>query len=1192
MLIQMKITLTLLLSIFYFLLIAQTPPPNDCTPEVILAGGSITNNNNCFATYSNDAGNCPAGNQEATVWYEYRPRTTSKFVKINFVPGTISGPVSVEAFTGSTGQDCSGNFIPSGEPYCINAAPYEIDIKCFNATQQSIYVKIGSYSSNCGDFNLIFTEPQTCAGPDICSEINDIMFPASDGAAICISSCNNGNCSEPGDCNPDGASTWFAFKTDSVASVAIINISAPFLPMTTVYFGPTCNNFTEMLSCGVGTNTFAVQTNTMYYVKVESSNGQDLGNFDVCVILLRAAYPCYPGSNITSVTRPQNPNSNQMGPYCPGETVNFCIHIDFAVSAAAPPDGNNCQWIQGIIPSLGYAWDYVGSNLDAQGPGGNWFWLDQDNVDYNIPSSIYTLSTHPDGIKYLEYLASSTGMNAGTLLPGGWWVTSNGSGATCMNNGDPDNMWGDPFSCSGNQIYDFCFDLKVKDAEELENCTIKDLDFYLTVMADGETGCWSQASCAYSPPIGFDATLECGNSITLSGNNIEICNDSDANINVTASASGKVIRVITVNNPNVVGESYVGSPALFSNSVASFTDHLTSTSGEDEIVEYQFSVQGDDEGCYFNPFSVFVTVSNGAEISLNDYEIALDSCLNIIPNVDSTVVEYLWSTGETTNNITVCPSENATYTVTVTDVLGCTATSSTDVNLVGTRFYLSGFCFTDANFNSIFDPNQDFPLHNVAIEVLNDATIYFTDNDGFYNIRVDSGFNEVKFVIHFGEWMQDTIIRNINVINPQNYSFVGFKPVNTSSPSCITALTTTIQQCSTFAELNPQVFNTHSNLLEGYMIVHYDPKTYFAEMNPLPSGGQDNYFIWAFNDLAPSQTFAPKIKYWVPDTANPDDSLHFSIDVTDNINGDTLSSYSIAEIINCGTGTTFNKNRSWPDRAGDDNPTLRGEDITYKINFSNESLLTSSKVIISNAIDQHLDITSLKIQKSSHAFEVYYENNNLVFVADSVTIGNANQTNSNTGFITFTLEQKPNLADGTKIYHSANIDFNNGSAVSTASVVNTIVSYLPCQNTNAVIIQTGNSLNVSVIGNTYKWLDCNSGNLVSTNSQFLPDNNGLYQCEILIDDCLTITPCFDFFMVDTDEQHDAPISFVPNPANKSIEIKCEGNHTAFTRIFDINSKEVLRSNQKLIDIENLSNGIYIIEINVNKSGIIRRFIKM
>ncbi|MBW3545276.1 MAG: T9SS type A sorting domain-containing protein, partial [Bacteroidetes bacterium] len=40
---------------------------------------------------------------------------------------------------------------------------------------------------------------------------------------------------------------------------------------------------------------------------------------------------------------------------------------------------------------------------------------------------------------------------------------------------------------------------------------------------------------------------------------------------------------------------------------------------------------------------------------------------------------YKWSTGETAQSITVCPSETTTYLLTVTDAVGCTATSQTQV---------------------------------------------------------------------------------------------------------------------------------------------------------------------------------------------------------------------------------------------------------------------------------------------------------------------------------------------------------------------------------------------------------------------------------------------------------------------------------------------------------------------------------
>ncbi|MEW7290320.1 T9SS type A sorting domain-containing protein [Aquimarina sp. 2304DJ70-9] len=61
-----------------------------------------------------------------------------------------------------------------------------------------------------------------------------------------------------------------------------------------------------------------------------------------------------------------------------------------------------------------------------------------------------------------------------------------------------------------------------------------------------------------------------------------------------------------------------------------------------------------------------------------DFNINIGECIDV---VTSNEVTYLWSTGETTPSITVSPQENTTYTVTVEDCSGCTASDSVDVIL-------------------------------------------------------------------------------------------------------------------------------------------------------------------------------------------------------------------------------------------------------------------------------------------------------------------------------------------------------------------------------------------------------------------------------------------------------------------------------------------------------------------------------
>lgn len=387
-----------------------------------------------------------------------------------------------------------------------------------------------------------------CTGAETCFDIVSELRPISDGGFVCTSSCNDMNVSEAGDCDPNGASVWFKVVTDDNSTSLVIDINSPFSSLVSVFKGNSCNSLelVPLLPPCIGNKTFKVSSNAnaSYWIKVEAANGLNLGAFDMCVSSFYNSFDCY-SADITQISRPSYPNENPEGPFYPGEEVEFCFEIQFYVSAPPPPNGNNCQWIQGIIPSLSDAWDYEGSNLSAQGPVGSWFWLDEDNVDYNVNSNIYSIKT-VDGRKYMEYGGQNAGMPDGTTLPGGWWVVSNAASSSCTNDGDPDNMWGFPSSCNATIIFDFCVDLKVKDWSELQDCENQKLDITLAVMADGETGCWSDISCSLSSPLYFETAINCApNPIEIQLADATICEGGCIDIEPKISGGSGVYTAIS-----------------------------------------------------------------------------------------------------------------------------------------------------------------------------------------------------------------------------------------------------------------------------------------------------------------------------------------------------------------------------------------------------------------------------------------------------------------------------------------------------------------------------------------------------------------------------------------------------------------------------------------------------------------------
>lgn len=377
-----------------------------------------------------------------------------------------------------------------------------------------------------------------CAGSETCFDVTAVISPVTDSNSSCVQSCNDMNVSEAGDCDASGASVWFKVQTDASASVLIYSIDGPFSPIVTAYRGTDCNalemlpNFEPCKNANLG--EMAVNVNETIWLRVEAKNGENLGTFDLCISSLFNAFDCYDAS-LHSVTRPQYPNADPNGPYKPGENVSMCFQVDFYNNGAVPPSGNNCQWIQGIIPNLSDGWDIEESHLNIQGPGATWFWLNEGQVDYNFNSNIYSIET-VDGRKSMVYGGANAGLTAGTTLPGGWWVVSNGSGG-CANDGDPDNMWGMPASCNGIQSLSFCIDLKVKDADELINCDAQHLNLTLVVTADGETGCWANNACGLSIPYVFNADIDCSvDPIVVEIPDVTVCKGTC--VTVSPSVSG------------------------------------------------------------------------------------------------------------------------------------------------------------------------------------------------------------------------------------------------------------------------------------------------------------------------------------------------------------------------------------------------------------------------------------------------------------------------------------------------------------------------------------------------------------------------------------------------------------------------------------------------------------------------------
>ncbi len=346
-----------------------------------------------------------------------------------------------------------------------------------------LLVSVNVISQDCQPINFACTTALTLT--------TDLIM----GDFVCVQGCN-ANIIPPNGEGPCGSNTvWYYLRTNS--DVNQISLEIEGVSTTVVIRQSDCNtNFTD---CTLVESefSFAVNGETDYYIGISSL---DVGDFELCVTGEVQQANCSVGT-LTSV-RPQNPNANPEGPYFPGETVSFTYNIEFTADSLGM--GNNCQWLQGLIPSFGAGWNLQAVDPSTQGPAG-WQWFPEGSVDYNVISDTLMLQPSPHG--GMELATGSGGLMAGDLLPGGWWFVAPGIGATCTNDGDPDTMWGLPAVCGSTTNVNFQFDLQVTDnIDPAASATSDYLKVEIFSMADGQTGCWANNTCGGDEPTSFFAS--------------------------------------------------------------------------------------------------------------------------------------------------------------------------------------------------------------------------------------------------------------------------------------------------------------------------------------------------------------------------------------------------------------------------------------------------------------------------------------------------------------------------------------------------------------------------------------------------------------------------------------------------------------------------------------------------------------
>ena len=510
---------------------------------------------------------------------------------------------------------------------------------------------------------------------------------------------------------------WYSFVASGYQ--AVITVTSTFAnPNISMYAGSCASLGGGVGGCAVGTGgtvTLTVEQmvkGTTYYLQISGNVGQT-GTFNLSVKNNIDCSNCMNSSTLTATPLPVN------GSYLPGQTVHFCYHVDNYAQV-------NTNWLHGVQVALGAGWNaasfVAGTITPFATVNGSW-----------------------------AYYASGITDASSQHWPAGWYFDEASSldGNPGNNYGDVTSASGSAVCAIPSTVWNFCFDITVA-----AGCSPgSDLSVTYNTSGDGESGTWTSLGCVNDPPTIFHAVGACcaptmastattcvGNNGTATATPVGTSGPYDyswANSGGTVSSTTGVAGANTVTGlapgtytvsitnvynclatntvvvanggtnpatPTAGSNTPICSGATLNLTAASITNGVYTWAGPNSytssgvqnpsitnattLASGTYTVTVTIGGCT-NTSSTVVTVNplpTGSTTSVA----ATCGNSNGSLNVTTAFNSYVWNTTPAQTTQTATGLAQGTYTVTVTDANGCTAsingvvTNSSGPNITGT----------------------------------------------------------------------------------------------------------------------------------------------------------------------------------------------------------------------------------------------------------------------------------------------------------------------------------------------------------------------------------------------------------------------------------------------------------------------------------------------------------------------------
>jgi len=383
--------------------------------------------------------------------------------------------------------------------------------------------------------------------------------------------------------------------------------------------------------------------------------------------------------------------------------------------------------------------------------------------------------------------------------------------------------------------------------------------------------------------------------------------------------------------------------------------------------------------------------------------------------------------------------------------------------------FITGNVQNDVDSNCVFNPLIDYPLSNRMIQAMPGPYAVFSDNNGNYELRVPEGNYLVKQATVTNDIFKqlscpgtDSIYTvNVsagNIVSDNNFKLVQSKAI--CGPNISIALLPggiapcpcqTVHYCVTYDNTNASPITTDVN---GFVTFQINVSPASVIISNITVTSECNCAITLSGTTITgnsTQTFASNkiciicfdvlIPCSFPLPPLPPTPIITTASIQGNCPGNTpfMSSNTHTDLASCAVDP--NDKLVAPKGCGPFGNISRGEPLNYSINFQNTGTAPAHNIVLRDAIDSDLDITTLRILASTHIITrvEIIPDNSMIISYDGIELPDSTSNlQGSIGSVVFSISPKNNVPDGTAIINQAGIYFDYNEVVLTNTTLNTI----------------------------------------------------------------------------------------------------------------------------------------------------------